>query len=248
MIHRKSCQAAAWALAIFGLACPIAPAIGATPVSDYDLLGWFGDALGNGPALLPVGEGSHGFVTVNADGNTRQVLSLPRGNGLRLSVGPLLPLDAFSIAMIVQVENTSSYGKLIDSNNLDSDFGVYTHNTGLRYYTAGQAVSGSFPGEALRQVVLTRSAGGQVTGYLDGVLQFQFDDADNAQLSRISPARVLHFLRDDNQTGNIEESNAVLHRLRLFDVALDADEVLALEASRGELSSIFRSGGFETLP
>lgn len=233
---------------LVALACGQAVANGPTPVADYDLLGWFGDALGNGPALVPVGNAEQTFTQVGVEGGSRTVLSVPAGTGLRLASGPLLPLDAYSVAIIVSVADTSPYGKLLDTNNLAVDNGLYTNSNGLRYYTPGLAVPGSFPDGALRQAVVTRTAEGQYTGYLDGVLQFTFDDADNASSTRIDPARVLHVLRDDNATGNVEERDAVLHRVRLFDVALSADEVLALESSRNQLLSIFREGGFEARP
>jgi hypothetical protein len=220
-----------------------------TPVADYDFLGWLGDALGNGPDLAPIGEVASTYSVVTADGNTRLVLAVPEGAGLRLDSGPLLDLEAYSIAMIVSVASTSSYAKLIDTNALADDSGVYAQSNDLRYYTAGSANgSDSFPDATLRQVVVTRAQGGAYTGYLNGVQQFSFTDADNLELTRISAERILHFLRDDNMTGNSEESDAVVHRIRLFDRTLAGPEVLLLEPNRGQLISLFRVGGFESVP
>ncbi|MCK7592911.1 LamG domain-containing protein [Pseudomarimonas salicorniae] len=219
-----------------------------TPVADYDFLGWLGDALGNGPVLERIGGPGTGYVEVTADGNTRLVLSVPEGAGLRLASGPLLPLDTYSIAMIVSLSSTNSYAKLLDTNALTVDSGLYARNNQLRYYTAGQATSTSFPDGVLRQVVVTRAANGTYTGYLDGFQQFSFDDSTAGQGTPISAQRLLHFLRDDDITGNSEESNAVIHRIRLFDSALSAAQVAALEANRGDLVSLFRRGNFESTP
>lgn len=218
------------------------------PVADYDFLGWLGDARGNGPLLTQSGSGSAAYVIKSADGSTRQVLAVPAGSGLRLDSGPLLARNAYTIAMLVSLSSTGSYAKLVDTNNLGGDAGLYAVSNRINYYTAGNSPGANFPDDALRQLVATRAADGSYVLYVDGVQQFSFADPDNNQQSEITAKRVLHFLRDDNGTGNGEDSDAVVHRIRLFDRPLSAAEAAALEADRGILISVFRSGGFEGSP
>lgn len=230
--------------AVAGVPAPQAP----EPVADYDFTGWLGDAAGNGAPLTKVGDAALAYVPVTADGVDRLALEVPAGAGLRLTLGPLLPQQEYSVAMIVNMSSTISYAKLLDTNDLASDRGLYVQGNNLRYYTDGSASTNAFPDNALRQLVVTRASDGTYIGYLDGLQQFTFVDVEGSgQLTAIAAARTLHFLRDDNSTGNSEEAAGVLHRVRLFDRALTPAEVTALEGNRRP-ESIFRGGGFEQLP
>ncbi|MCI1728292.1 MAG: LamG domain-containing protein [Chiayiivirga sp.] len=218
------------------------------PVADYDFTGWLGDAAGNGATLTKVGAAALAYVPVTADGVDRLALAVPAGAGLRLALGPLLPQQEYSVAMIVSMSGTSSYAKLLDTNDLAEDVGLYALGNDLNYYTGGSASNDAFPADTLLQVVVTRAPDGTYVGYLDGVQQFTFVDTEaSGQFTAIAAARTLHFLRDDNDTGNSEEAAGVLHRVRLFDRVLTPAEVTALESNRRP-ESIFRGGGFEELP
>lgn len=86
--------------------------------------------------------------------------------------------------------------------------------------------------DTLLQVVVTRAPDGTYVGYLDGVQQFTFVDTEASGQFTAMAARTLHFLRDDNDTGNSEEAAVLLHRVRLFDRVLTPAEVTALESNR----------------
>ena len=73
------------------------------------------------------------------------------------------------------------------------------------------------------QVALTRSLGGEVAGYVDGVQQF--DVVDDAGNGVISDADVLRLFRDDARG---EESSGAVARFRLFNGPLSAEQVQAL--------------------
>jgi hypothetical protein len=94
------------------------------PVADYDFTGWLGDAAGNGATLTKVGAAALAYVPVTADGVDRLALAVPAGAGLRLALGPLLPQQEYSVAMIVSMSGTSSYAKLLDTNDLAEDVGA----------------------------------------------------------------------------------------------------------------------------
>ena len=79
-------------------------------------------------------------------------------------------------------------------------------------------------------MVFTRDANNEVVGYVDGVEQFRLVDENNS--TKISPGDVLHFFRDDHTTESEtshENSGGTVARLRLYEGALTADEVAALD-------------------
>lgn len=217
---------------------------GAPPMSvaDYDLSVGLGDVNGNGAALTKVGAVDSTPVTVQVYGVDREALSVPVGAGLRLETDALLPLDAYSIAIWVRQESVTGYAKLVDTRNLTTDLGLYSVSTDLRYFSAGVATTGSFTAGAFHQVVVTRTSQGAYSGYINGAPQFSFIDSADDQATAISADRVLHFLRDDNQTANSEEGDFVLLRVQLFDSALSPADVRAIDPS-----FVFGSG-FEAVP
>ena len=218
---------------------PLAAAAPPDPVADYNLSLGLTDTRGNGAPLVPIGTVATSNVNVQVFGTTRQALAVPRGAGLRLDGGALLPLDTYSIAMWVSLAATDSYAKLVDTNNLGADLGLYAQSTDLRYFTDGSTDGDAFTAGEFHHVVVTRAADGSYTGYLDGRQQFRFTDGDNAQQTRISAERILHFLRDDNTTTNGEASDAQLLRIRLYDRELSAGDVAVIDPAY-----IF-AGGFE---
>ena len=72
------------------------------------------------------------------------------------------------------------------------------------------------------QVVLTRDGSGQVVGYVNGRPQFAFLDSGN---DGVIVGDTLRFFKDDGG----EESAGAVARIRLFDTALSAAEVAALD-------------------
>lgn len=225
MNHRVHATLLVWLLSLG----PFAAASPPDPVADYDLNIGLSDLRGNGATLVKVGPGDISFGPVQVFGSNRQALAVPSGAGLRLDSAALLPLDSYSIALWVSLSSTLSYAKLVDTNNLASDLGLYAQGTDLRYFTAGSTDNEAFTADTFHHVVVTRASDGSYTGYLDGRQQFRFADASNDQLTAIAADRVLHFLRDDNTTSNGEESAAQLLRIRLYDSVLSPADVAAID-------------------
>lgn len=232
----------------------------AQPVADYDFADSLSDALGNGAplqVLAPAGTPPGGepraqkssaaggaFSTVTLDGRSVSAWDFPMGSGFELELGPLLPRDSYSVALLFSLSATQGYAKLMDIDNRRTDRGLYVQGNDLNAYPLAQGATDAILPDVLRQVTVTRGADNLYVGYVDGVEQFRFDDS--ALQTVISDERRLAFFRDDNATSGEDRAGRVV-RIRLFDRALSGAEVLALEADRIP-PGIFRGGGFEAAP
>jgi hypothetical protein len=130
-----------------------------------------------------------------------------------------------------------AYSKLVDTSDRLADHGLYFSYDDLGYYPHAYGDDNELlqPG-TWYTVVATRSAGGEYTGYIDGVQRFRFQDVGGD--TRIPASGTLTFFRDDTATQDEENSQGGVARLRLFDVALTPAEVAAL----GGGSLLFRNG------
>jgi hypothetical protein len=80
-------------------------------------------------------------------------------------------------------------------------------------------------------VVLTRNAAGNVVGYVNGVRQFSFSDTANRAV--IDGNDTLRYFKDNVSGGSGGEHSAgSVARIRLYDRALSADQVAALDRLR----------------
>jgi hypothetical protein len=76
------------------------------------------------------------------------------------------------------------------------------------------------------QVVLTRDSAKKITGYVDGVQQFQFTDtADEGVVYGIDGGSLIWFQDNTQGTGTNEESSGSVARIRLWNRALSASEI-----------------------
>ncbi len=191
----------------------------------------FADALTSSrvgaPPLTAPGGVTYEWATFGSDVDCR-VARLAAGTGLRLDTAWLAPdlRSDYSVVLLVALDAVDARRKLVDCADRLSDAGLYVIDADL--VLDGGTTSG--PGAtviaaAFAQVALTRAADGSVAGYVDGVLAWSGNDAGTAA---ISAADVLHLLVDDTVTGSESASGAVA-RVRLFDRALSAAEVAALD-------------------
>lgn len=205
------------------------------PVADYRFNGDFTDSVGEGPDLdflLPSdpkapSEGT--FIEEPLDGFRLPGWSYPAGTGFGLSTTDLIANDTYTVAILVAIDEPFGFVKLLDTRNLQLDEGLYARSEALRYYPAVSGQTEALPPGAVRQVVVTRAVDGSYVGYVDGVEQFVYADPSGG--TAISEEQTLTFLRDDDVTLS-ENSAGVVLRIRLFDSALDAAEVLEIEADR----------------
>jgi Concanavalin A-like lectin/glucanases superfamily len=200
------------------------------PKADYRFQGKLGTSVGTAPALQKIGPGTNTFTTATVDDSSRKVLSPPKGNGLKLDTTGLLSSNGiYTIVVLFGLNDVSNFKRIVDFKNGTSDNGLYVQNGRLRFFPG--STSGATPIAANRyvQVVITRDLFGTVRGYVDGSQQFQFEDAAS-QSAVISGEDALRFFKDNTSGGTTgEDSGGSVARIRLYDVALSADDVGSLD-------------------
>ena len=199
-----------------GLGAGLAQA--ATPTHVYLLDSDGHDEMG-GPDI--VGEG--GTFGISASGRLGYQFDITQG----LVLTDVLPVSVYSIDFSSSLDLLSGFRKLIDFKDLGSDDGLYVLASALNFYpvvTGGTVLSAG----QLARVTLTRDAAGMLVGYVDGTAQFSFDDSV-AQRATFSAAQQLgRLFHDDFITGQREASPGFVDYVRIYDVALTADEVAGL--------------------
>jgi hypothetical protein len=202
-------------------------------VADYRFNNTRSSSVGSAPALVDIG--SNTFATETVDGNSCTVLTFAADNGLSLATNGVITSDTYSLVILFRFETTSGYRKIADFKNGTQDIGLYNLSQKLRFYTDALGTNTVFQDNVYSQVVLTRNGTTkQVTGYVDGAQEFQFDDtSDNAV---IDAANTLRFLLDDNLT-NSEESAGAVARIRVYDDVLTPSEVGGLDRTYNDCAS-----------
>jgi hypothetical protein len=160
-----------------------------------------------------------------------------------LALSNVLTDSDYSIDLSISFSELSAYRRIVAfKSSPDSDNGFYTHSSAaagspgvpdaaLNFYRgAGYAslyVEGASNVVVLNtptRVTLTRSSAGMVTGYVNGVQQFSFDDA-NGQALFTGPGAIARFFDDENQ---VEDPAGIASYIRIYDTALDGAQVAAL--------------------
>lgn len=233
-------------LAVCGLlACSALTSSAQTPVADYRFNYTLDDSLGLAPALTQLVPGDGAYVPVLLDGAATVGHTFSEGAGFQLSVDGVLSDQRYTMAIIMAFQQTKSYAKIVDTQALEFDAGLYAVDQSLYLYPSDTAPPESLQPDTYYQIVLTRAEDGTTTGYLDGVEQFTFDDSLDGY-AMFSAERLLTFFRDDETTGNNENSEGTVLRIRLFDAALDAGQVADLEIDR--VGDVVFANGFESTP
>ena len=179
----------------------------ATLVSSFDFNSDMSDTLGNHADILGLG------------GNliTPGRYTFGMGEGLRLDnfVGDT---STYGIKIRFEMDFVGSqYKKLIDFQNLLADHGTYVLNNNLHFYTAGGSGTAIITSNTDMIVTVVRDGTtGQVTGALDGVVQWSFNDAGN---QAVSVPNILHFFIDDAASGSVENFAGSVDYIRIYDTA-----------------------------
>jgi hypothetical protein len=187
-----------------------------------------------GPLVDLVGSGNpaNAFTSATVDGVSRTVLGFPKGNGLSAPVPPIdVPYDQYTIVMLLRFDGTSSsWRRLIEFRGGTSDNGLYfTPGNVLTFWPSLGTGTTTVAIGSWNQVVLTRDSAGTVTGYVNGNQEFSFSDSTN-QGVMIDPSDPIHFFQDNTSGGTTGEDDAgAVARIRLYDDALSATEVAALD-------------------
>ncbi|MDQ3913306.1 MAG: CSLREA domain-containing protein [Actinomycetota bacterium] len=216
---------------------PSRPASARTlPKADYQFQNTRSTSVGSAPPLIDIGPNTNTFTPATVDGTSRKVLSFPKDNGVKLSpTSDVVSNRTYTIVALFEFNTVEGYRRIIDFKNATSDNGLYVHNSKLEFYrgssvspAGGPNAPTSIAPNTYVQVVITRNSGGTVAGYVNGVQQFSFTDSSNDAV--IGGEDVLRFFRDNQSDGvTTEHSAGSVARIRLYDAALDAAEVAALD-------------------
>lgn len=179
------------------------------------------------PALTDLGAGNS-FVTDTVDSVSRIVLQFPEGNGLSLSptLG-VIPSGTYTIVILFRFATVSGFRRIVDFKNGTSDRGLYNESSNLVFFDVADGSHTPIGAGIYVQVALTRDAGGNVVGYVNGTPQITFTDGSN--LAVIDGSTTLRFFQDDTEFPD-EASAGAVARIRLFDTALSPLEVAALDS------------------
>jgi len=201
-----------------------------SPTADYRFLHSLVSSVTGAPDppdLTDLGSGTNVFKKEKVTSGKQWVYTFPKSNGVQLTgTGGLIATDVYTIVVQFRFTDTGGYRRIIDLQSGSSDKGLYNHDGALVFYTYAPGASVVIQPNTYVMVALTRDAAGLLTGYVNGVQQFQVDDSVN-QYGWLDGSNTLRFFRDDNVTPG-EDSAGAVARIELFGSALSAADVAAL--------------------
>jgi hypothetical protein len=198
-------------------------------IHHYNLNGTLADSLG-GPALAANGG------TVGATGYT-----FGMNQGLTLG-GWATGSQSFSYAieMVFRLTQTNGYRKLIDFKEPDIDPGLYVQNGALNFYPAASGGAGVISDNQTVTVKLARNGlTGIVSGYIDDVLQFTFNDSVTQRAIFDGANNLIEFFMDDNGGG--EASAGFVDEIKIFGEGIEP--VVPLPATAIPAAAMLLVGG-----
>ncbi len=142
----------------------------------------------------------------------------PMDGALMLDTLSLAASNAYSVAMLLRVDETAQFRKLLDVSDRQSDTGLYVVNNLLNFFDQVSAPNQDFPPDTWLQVLLQRDPFGLVRVSINDTQQFFFDDFDT-RVATLSPAQRMTFFADDFVTAPAENPGGAWARIRLFDNA-----------------------------
>jgi hypothetical protein len=196
----------------------------ATVIADYQFHHNYTSTVPGAPDLVPLNTVS--FTTAVVDGQTVDAAAFDQGSGFRMDAPANISTGGYTVVLLFSFQTTSGYRKMIDFHDREADAGLYNLNGLLDFYPSAAGTGVTIVADTFVQVVLTRNAAGEVDGYVDGVPQFAFGDS---QQYTVLATNSFNLLIDDFATGEHEASAGTIVRVRLYDAALTASQVAALD-------------------
>jgi hypothetical protein len=215
----------AGALALFPVSARSARA---NVIADYQFHNSYASSVTGAPDLVPINTVS--FTTATVDGQTTDVAAFTQGSGFRMDAPAGLSAAGYTVVILFSFDTNGGYRKIIDFSDRAADAGLYNLNSALDFFPVAAGPDGTIPISTFVQVALTRTASGQVTGYVDGVQQFTFSDTSGFT---VLATNSFNLLIDDFHTSEIEASAGEVARVRLYNSALTVQEVAALDRASG---------------
>jgi hypothetical protein len=192
------------------------PAGAATLLHEYSLVNSLADNYG-GPSLV-----SNGGVLSSAG------YAFNANHGLSLS-GGLLNTGDYSIALNFNFSILSGYRKILDFDNRQLDYGLYTLNSALTFYPITVTYQAVLSPSTPIELVFTRSAATHViTAYGNGISLFSAVDTVSPAVFTGSSG-IIYFFTDDTAIPGNDPTGSV-QRIRIYDGALTASQVATLDA------------------
>ncbi|HET8871454.1 MAG TPA: LamG-like jellyroll fold domain-containing protein [Aquabacterium sp.] len=137
----------------------------------------------------------------------------------------------YTLDMSFQLDDLSGWRKVVDFSDRTSDAGVYLYWDQLGFATDSDAfyVSSTAGSSVGTRVTLTRDSSGLFSAYVNGALQFSFNDsANNAVFTTTGGQTSAWLLADDATTGFAEQSAGTISSIKVYDHALSAREIAAV--------------------
>jgi hypothetical protein len=189
-----------------------------TPLHRYRLAGDFTDDFGGLP-LSPLG---------GALDSTGYKFAM--NQGLQLSTG--MPVSVYTIDLKLAFDQLASWRKIVDFKGLSIDHGLYVFDSELVFVeTINPDTTFNSPALLVAgvpfEMTLTRDAAGVVVGYVNRVPQITLTDNFGIGTFTESGARAV-FGVDDTATEQREASSGMIREIRIWDVALTADQISTL--------------------
>lgn len=207
-----------------GVASPPAEA-GPTLKADYKFKGNRNSSVPGASPLANVGPGANTFATENVDGVNRTVLQFPQANGVELrNATSVLPRDRYTIVIKMRLDDTSGYRRIVNFvlPGAAADRGLYNLAGDLTLSPVAFGSGSPIDPDEWVNVVLTRSQGGRLRGYVDGVPEFDIVAPAEA---KIGASNILRFFRDNSDR---QESSGAVARIRLYNATMTPAQVAAL--------------------
>jgi hypothetical protein len=192
----------------------------AAPSHLYNLNGSLTDAMG-GPSLV-------------ASGGTLSATGYTFAANAGLSLSNALPSDTYTIDTTFTFDETSGWRKMVDFKDLTSDSGLYNLSTQLNFFSGlGSGPTGVINSGSPVRVTLSRDGSTDtVNGYLNGTLQFSFNDTSGwAKFN--AGSNIGHFFIDDFPTGQHEATSGFVDYIAVYNTALSANDIATLTPTAG---------------
>ncbi|MEP7269951.1 MAG: LamG-like jellyroll fold domain-containing protein [Acidobacteriota bacterium] len=196
--------------------------------ADYRFQNTLNTSVGSAPALSNLGAGN-AFVNATVDGANRTVVRFPLNSGLVLDpTSSVVSAQVYTIVVLFSLDEVSGFRRILDFKHGTVDDGLYVFDGKLAFFPRSDGLNTAIAANTYVQVVLTRDAGKNFTGYVNGVQVLSF--VDTADLAVLDSFNQLRFFRDNESNGPGDESSAgSVARIRLYDCAFSAAEVIGLD-------------------
>lgn len=189
-------------------------------IGDYPLRGNFSNSVSGLGALTPTSVGSGSSWSFTSEGWSFTNIAGLGQTGLSLGIPS--PLSTYSVGMVLQLSQVTSYSKLLDFSGLTSDIGLYVYSEALNLYVGGSSIGGHIEPDTTFSFVMTRAADQTISIYFNGNPTPVITVADPSANFLLQNS--LYLLLDD-RGGSEYSPSGILSHVRIWDTALSPSEI-----------------------